>query len=96
MTETRLQYYTRLYEHRKLEQVALQHFVATRCTVGAEQRTPIQALYTAWAVWRRAAGYEPSPVQTFGRDLRKIVPSVTPRQQVTGKRFYEGVGLKAE
>lgn len=74
-------------------------FVRDRCDVGPEEWVALDALYEAWRKWCTDHGRDrPGTQQTFGRDLRAVIPGITvtqPRDN-NGNRFraYAGVGLK--
>ena len=73
-------------------------FVRDSCVVGPEYSMLIDALYAAWTAWcRRQHRDHPGAVQTFGRDLRAVVPGLKVRQPRDGdgerERCYQGIGL---
>lgn len=50
-------------------------FVRDHCTTGAGLEVPVSELYGAWKAWCEDNGRDkPGTVQTFGRDLRAVVP----------------------
>lgn len=70
-------------------------FVRDSCMVG-EYEIPCEDLYQAWRRWADDNGHRPSTAQTFGRDLRAVVPGVTtrrPRDTESRRRWYRGIGL---
>ncbi len=75
-------------------------FIRDKCYVGPTKVCKPDALYSAWLEWCNEQHImHPGTVQTFGRDLRSVVPGLTitnPRHKVTGypERHYQGVGLK--
>lgn len=74
-------------------------FVRDRCVTGPELWVAIDALYEAWRKWCADHGRDrPGTQQTFGRDLRAVIPGIktTQPRDNNGDRFraYQGVGLK--
>jgi putative DNA primase/helicase len=75
-------------------------FVRDCCEVGQGNEIHVRDLYDRWKRWceekgRRETGTE----QTFGRDLRTVVPGLDTRQPRTGEtrvRVYIGVRLHPE
>ena len=74
-------------------------FIKERCVVGPGYCVACDQLFDSWAEWcretnRREAGTK----QTFGKDLRSVLPGIKVSQPRTddGDRFrtYEGVGLR--
>jgi putative DNA primase/helicase len=52
-------------------------FVRVTCVVGPEHEVPVSDLFAAWKSWCDDNGrYRPGTVQTFGRDLRAVVPGL--------------------
>jgi len=73
-------------------------FVRDRCKVGAGLEVAVADLFTEWKDWCDLNGHKPGSVQTFGRDLRAVVPhvqQVRPRDGETRERRYVGIGLNA-
>jgi len=71
-------------------------FVRDRCAVNPVAAVPIDHLYAAWKVWADDNGHRPGSVQTFGRDLRAVIPGlrvVQPRGGEERERHYRGVAL---
>jgi putative DNA primase/helicase len=71
-------------------------FIRERCTVGPGKSVLAQTLYSAWTAWCEAQGRDHSgTVQTFGRDLRAVVPwlNVTQPRSAGQARTYEGIAL---
>ena len=75
------------------------------CHRDACERGPLFAvrcdgLYQAWRRWAEDNGQRPGTSQSFGRDLRAVIPQVRVEQprEDDGKqrRWYRGVGLKGE
>lgn len=73
-------------------------FVADRCVTGADFRAAVDELFAEWKSWCEAKGRrETGTEQTFGRDLRAVVPAlriVQPRDGEQRYRAYEGIGLR--
>jgi putative DNA primase/helicase len=70
-------------------------FVRDRCQRGAYS-IPCKALYDAWKVWAEEMGHRVGSSQTFGRDLRAVIPTlrvVRPREGDDRSRYYQGVNL---
>ncbi len=73
-------------------------FVRDHCEIGALYEERIDILYGAWKVWAEENGQRRTTAQTFGRDLRAVVPGlrvVRPRDGDRERR-YRGVRLVAE
>lgn len=73
-------------------------FVRDRCSVGTDQRVPVDDLWTAWRAWCEQENRHPGTKAVFGRNLKAAVPMVRKtRPRDDGNRFnaYEGVGLGA-
>jgi putative DNA primase/helicase len=73
-------------------------FVRDRCEIGPTYEVPVDELYAAWRSWCEANGRDrPGTVQTFGRNLRAVVPSVRMTQPRTDEdqreRRYIGIKL---
>jgi putative DNA primase/helicase len=75
-------------------------FVRERCNVGPEHEAAVADVFAAWQRWceskgRRDAGTE----QTFGRDLRAVLPHLEVRNRRTDDgraRTYAGLALAPE
>jgi putative DNA primase/helicase len=73
-------------------------FVRDRCTTGAGLEVPVSELYSKWKTWCEDNGRDkPGTVQTFGRDLRAVVPTLRVHRPRDGDvrlpRRYVGVEL---
>jgi putative DNA primase/helicase len=72
-------------------------FVRDRCTVAPGATVACSTLYGAWSAWCEAQGRDnPGTAQTFGRDLRAVVPGlkvVRPRDSDGRARNYDGIRL---
>lgn len=69
-------------------------FVRDRCHRTGE--VPADELYAAWKLWAEENGHRLSSTQTFGRDLRAVIPGlrmVRPRDGETRQRRYQGLSL---
>jgi putative DNA primase/helicase len=74
-------------------------FLRDRCYIGPQYRTERGILYRAWCDWCSTQGRDhPGPLETFGRDLRAVLPTIKTTQprdaDGTRQRFYQGVGLR--
>ncbi len=74
-------------------------FVRDRCVTGPGTEVPVDALYEEWKSWADDNGHRPGSVQTFGRNLRAVVPAlavVRPRTDDDADRrprWFQGIGL---
>ncbi len=73
-------------------------FVRDRCTVGSGRSADRRSIYSAWCAWCESEGREhPGTAESFGRDLRAVVPTLrtTQHRTLTGDRVrnYEGISL---
>jgi putative DNA primase/helicase len=74
-------------------------FVRDHCTTGAELEVLVSELYSKWKIWCEDNGRDkPGTVQTFGRDLRAVVPRLHVHRGWDGNirlpRRYVGVTLQ--
>ena len=73
-------------------------FIKECCEVGPQHEVLVRDLFDCWKSWCDEKGRkDPGTEQTFGRDLRAVVPSLDPRQPRVGDsrvRVYVGVGLQ--
>ncbi len=72
-------------------------FVRERCKVDPLRQVPLADIFGAWKQWAEDNGHRSGSTQTFGRDLRAVIPGlkvVRPRED-SGRqhRTYQGVGL---
>jgi putative DNA primase/helicase len=74
-------------------------FIRDRCMIGPHHCVECEVLYGAWTHWceEQHRDYK-GTVQSFGRDLRAVVPDLEvtqPRDPRTRERFryYQGIGL---
>jgi putative DNA primase/helicase len=73
-------------------------FVRDRCERGTFE-VPCTVLYDAWKSWAEDNGHRAGSAQTFGRDLRAVIPGVRVVRPRTGddrERRYLGVRLGSE
>lgn len=73
-------------------------FVNDDCLVGPEYTVDAPVLYEAWRRWCDRNGHERSTAQTFGRDLRAVLPDIQTTQRRIGPgdervRVYVGVTI---
>jgi putative DNA primase/helicase len=68
-------------------------FVRDTCTVGAGHQVLVSDLYDRWRSWCDDNGHKASSVQTFGRDLRAVVPALRVFRPHAGERSYIGLIL---
>jgi phage/plasmid-associated DNA primase len=73
-------------------------FVRDRCVVGPVHEVPCDDLYQAWRHWYQDHGRDrPGTTQTFGRDLRAVLPGIKVTQPRIGAderiRKYAGLAL---
>jgi putative DNA primase/helicase len=74
-------------------------FVRERCVVGPHHGVECEVLYSAWTRWCEEQHRDhPGTIQSFGRDLRAVVPDlevIQPRDPRTGERlrYYQSLGL---
>lgn len=72
-------------------------FLRARCVIAAGQSVRVDDLYRAWVKWCKTQGRDHSGTkQTFGRDLRSVVPGIKMVQARDGgerDRYYNGVEL---
>ena len=73
-------------------------FVRDRCNVAPGLDVPTKDLFDAWKSWCEEQGRDrPGNIQTFGRDLRAVIPGLQvarPRADETSReRRYQGIEL---
>ncbi|MGI8578632.1 MAG: DNA primase family protein [Nocardioidaceae bacterium] len=71
-------------------------FVRDYCTTGLGHEVAVSELYAAWKQWAEDNGHKPGSVQTFGRDLRAVIPQLhqhRPREGDSRERHYLGLSL---
>ena len=74
-------------------------FVRDRCETGPGEEVLCATLYAAWKSWAEDNGHRTGSVQTFGRNLRAVLPglrTVRPRDADGDERQrrFQGVSLK--
>jgi putative DNA primase/helicase len=74
-------------------------FVRDRCVRGPSLEVACDHLYAEWKRWAEDNGHRPGSIQTFGRDLRAVVPDLRvhrPREEEGDRRprRYAGVAMK--
>jgi putative DNA primase/helicase len=71
-------------------------FIRERCIVAVQAEVAIDDLFRSWRAWADANGQKAGTAQTFGRNLRAVVPSLRvhhPRDGDLRARHYRGIGL---
>lgn len=71
-------------------------FVRDCCTTEPGAEAPVKGVYGEWVQWAENNGHRASSAQTFGRDLRAVVPGlqvVQPRDGERRTRWYQGLRL---
>jgi putative DNA primase/helicase len=72
-------------------------YVRDNCDVGIGHEILIDDLFADWRAWCEDNGHKPGSVQTFGRDLRAVIPHLRvlrPRDgEIKRKRRYSGLRL---
>jgi putative DNA primase/helicase len=72
-------------------------FVEERCDVDPKLQIAVDLLFRAWTGWCEKQGRtHPGTKQTFGRDLRAVVPGLRTKRPGSGtrERFFEGIGFQ--
>jgi putative DNA primase/helicase len=74
-------------------------FVREYCQRGPHEEVNVKTLYQKWKSWAEENGQRAGSAQTFGRNLRSVVPNLRVTRPRTGpddsqERVYRGVGLK--
>jgi putative DNA primase/helicase len=72
-------------------------FVREQCDRSGQ--VPVEVLFTAWKAWCDENNHRPGSAQTFGKDLRAVIPILRtsqPRdeQGLNKTRYYVGISLK--
>lgn len=78
---------------------SLRAFIAEECTVAPPLTCSSEDIFRAWAIWCDRHGKAIGTVQSFGRELRAVVPSLHVTQPRVGGiqvRHYAGIGLGKE
>ncbi len=71
-------------------------FRRDRCEVGVGFEVNVKDLFGAWKDWAENNGHKPGSVQSFGRDIRAVIPTLRQGQRRDGderERYYLGVRL---
>jgi putative DNA primase/helicase len=75
-------------------------YVRDNCDVGIGYKILIDDLFADWRAWCEDNGHKPGSVQTFGRDLRAVIPHLRvlrPREgEIKRKRRYAGLRLSTD
>ena len=74
-------------------------FVRDRCDVGIGHEIAVAELFAAWRAWCELNGHRAGSVQSFGRDLRAVIPTIRvsqPRVDGGRERYFQGVQLQPE
>ena len=73
-------------------------FLRDRCVVGRDMHVSVDDLWAAWKAWAEDQSQHHGTKQTFGRDLRAVVPGLHVSRPRDGehKRAYVGLALAAE
>lgn len=84
-------------EIRELQELAspVRAFLDECCEIAPEYSVPTKELYNRWYVWCDNSGQKPTNAQTFGRDLRAVLPRLsTTQRRVSGEQERRYKGLK--
>jgi len=71
-------------------------FVRERCAIGPDHEIRTDDLYAAFRQWAEDNGHAKKSKQTFERDLRAAIPSISlerPRDQPDRHRVYVGIDV---
>jgi putative DNA primase/helicase len=71
-------------------------FVREACVTGSAYEISISVLFGRWKAWAEANGNRAGSTQTFGRNLRAVVPALRvarPRSGDERERVYQGITL---
>lgn len=74
-------------------------FVRDQCVTGPGHEVAIDVIYGAWKSWAEMNGNRAGRVQTFGRDLRAVVPGIRAGRLRDGDertRVYRGIAFRVE
>jgi phage/plasmid-associated DNA primase len=74
-------------------------FVRDRCEVGIGHEIAVADLFAVWREWCELNGHRAGSVQSFGRDLRAVIPTIRvsqPRVDGGRERYFQGVRLQSE
>lgn len=68
-------------------------FVRDACTVKAGAEVVVSDLFSTWKAWCEDNGHRPGSLQTFGRDLRAVVPALRVTRPHGDVRRYVGLSV---
>jgi putative DNA primase/helicase len=74
-------------------------FVRDRCETGRSHEVGVDDLWGAWRRWCEDDGHKPGNKQTFGRNLRAVVPGLHVAQAREGEkrvRVYYGIHMRPQ
>jgi putative DNA primase/helicase len=74
-------------------------FVREQCEIAASHEISVNDLYAAYKTWAEDNGHSKKSKQTFGRDLRAAIPSISmkrPRDRADRRRVYVGIDMRHE
>ena len=72
-------------------------FVREQCEIAASHEILVSDLYAAYKTWAEDNGHSKKSKQTFGRDLRAAIPSISmkrPRDRADRHRIYVGIDMR--
>jgi putative DNA primase/helicase len=70
-------------------------FVREQCTIDPSYEVRTDELYTAFKKWAEDNGHSRKSAQTFGRDLRAVVPSLSVKRPYGDRhRVYVGIDIR--
>ena len=72
-------------------------FVREQCEIAANCEISVNDLYAAYKTWAEDNGHSKKSKQTFGRDLRAALPSISmkrPRDRADRHRIYIGIDMR--
>jgi putative DNA primase/helicase len=74
-------------------------FAREQCEIAASHEISVNDLYAAYKTWAEDNGHSKKSKQTFGRDLRAAIPSISmkrPRDRADRRRVYVGIDMRHE
>ena len=74
-------------------------FVRDCCERDPAYEIPVAELYNAWRLWCEENGHRVTSVQTFGRDIKSVIPTLhtsRPRVGDSRERHFQGVRLSTQ
>jgi putative DNA primase/helicase len=72
-------------------------FVREQCEIATNHEISVNDLYAAYKAWAEDNGHSKKSKQTFGRDLRAVIPSISmkrPRDRADRYRIYVGIDMR--